>query len=109
MNNMNATIFTNTTKQICYCSFISMFLIVLFMISPLNQFVIGSSFMKIIIIILLGYTLYLNTNQIRILQNTDSSNMLENIKSQLNMNVMCSYMFSIFVGLLLLFVVKSFF
>ena len=106
---MNADIFIDTTKQICYCSFASMFLIILFMISPLNRFVIGSSFMKIIIITLLGYTLYLNIQQTSILQNTDKTHILSNIKNQLNLNIMCSYMFSIFVGILLLFVIKSFF
>jgi hypothetical protein len=106
---MDANIFTNTTKQICYCSFGSIFLIILFIISPLNRFVVGSTFMKFVILILLGYTLYLNTRQINMMKISVEAHNSENIKSQLNINIMCSYMFSFFVGLLILFIMKSFF
>jgi hypothetical protein len=106
---MDANIFTNTTKQICYCSFASIFLIILFIISPLNRFVVGSTFMKFVILILLGYTLYLNTGQINMMKFSVEAQNSENIKSQLNINIMCSYMFGFFVGLLILFIMKSFF
>lgn len=106
---MNAYIFTNTTKQICYCSFASIFLIILFIISPLNRFVIGSIFMKFIVLIILVYTFYLNMNQINIMKNTIETHKSENVVSQLNQNIMCSYMFGFFVGILILFIMKSFF
>jgi hypothetical protein len=79
------------------------------MITPLNRFIITSSFMKIIILILLGYTLYLNYKQITILNNTDKSKFTSEIQSQLNLNIMCSYMFCSFVIILFFFIIKSFF
>lgn len=106
---MNPDLFTSKTKQICYCSFASIFLIILFIISPLNRFVISSTFMKFVIIILLGYTLYLNSQQISILKSSVETQMSPNVQSQLNMNVMCSYMFSFFVVVLFFFILKTFF
>ena len=37
------------------------------------------------------------------------SNNSDEIKSQLNMNILCSYIFTLFLGLLVIFLFKSFF
>ena len=58
---------TDVTKKVCLCSFVSIVLIVLFIISPLSSFLMTSSFMKILILIILGYTIYLNSHQTNIL------------------------------------------
>ena len=96
-----------STKAICSCCFISIVLILLFVISPLSKFIKTSLFMKIIIIIVLSYTFYLNiiqTNQMKISYNNSKS--LE-MTSQLNMNILCSYVFTFFIGLLIIFIIKS--
>ncbi len=103
------TTFTDNTKIVCSCSALSIFLIVLFIISPLSSFFLTSLFMKIIIVILLGYTLYLNYNQTNYLRNANKLNVSSNISSQLNINIICSYIFTLFIGLLIIFVIKSFF
>ena len=105
----NNNIFTNITKQVCVCSFVSIFLIILFIISPLSNFVMASTFMKIIIVIILGYTIYLNIYQTNILS-LSSENLSQSyeINSQLKMNITCSYIFTLFLGLLLIFVIKTF-
>ena len=104
----NLLIFTDSTKKICTCSAISIFLIILFIISPLSNFFITSTLMKIVTLIILAYTIYLNIIQTNYLKN--ATNVVNNdiILSQLNTNIMCSYIFTLFLGLLGIFVVKSF-
>ena len=104
----NLIIFTDSTKKICTCSAVSIFLIILFIISPLSNFYMTSMLMKIIILIILAYTIYLNiiqTNYLRTATNVVNS---ENIMSQLNTNILCSYIFTLFLGLMGIFVIKSF-
>jgi len=106
---MNMDSSTNVTKQVCICSFVSIVLIVLFIISPLSTFVLTSSFMKIIILLILGYTIYLNNHQTNILSLSKNSSQSFEIQSQLSTNIICSYVFTLFLGILLIFVIKSFF
>lgn len=105
----NLMIFTDETKKVCFCSATSIFLIVLFMISPLRNFFTISLIMKILILLLLIYTIYLNNNQTNKLRIASSVSSSEKLVSQLNMNIMCSYVFTIFICLLVIFVMKSFF
>ena len=102
------TTFTDTTKKVCTCSAVSIFLIVLFIISPLSNFFLTSIFMKIVILILLGYTIYLNSQQTNYLRNASQLKLSNEISSQLNINIICSYVFTLFIGLLIIFVLKSF-
>jgi hypothetical protein len=105
----NLTIFTDVTKNICMTSALSIAIIVLFIISPLSYFFKTSIFMKIIAIIILCYTLYLNNKQTNLLRSANLSANSERIQTQLNINIISSYIFSIFIGLLIIFVIKSFF
>ena len=103
------TTFTDTTKKVCTCSAISIFLIVLFIITPLSRFFLTSVIMKTITIVLLSYTLYLNYQQTNYLRNATQLNLTREVISQLNINIICSYVFTLFIGLLIIFVIKSFF
>jgi hypothetical protein len=105
----NLIIFTNSTKKICLCSATSIFIILLFIISPLSNFIKTSAFMKVVVLILMIYTMYLNNEQTNLLRVASQTSHSEQVKSQLNMNILCSYVFSIFIGLLIIFVIKSFF
>ena len=107
---MNIDSSTDVTKKVCLCSFVSIVIIVLFIISPLSSFVLTSSFMKIIVLIILGYTIYLNSHQTNILSlSSKNSSQTPEIQSQLSTNIICSYIFTLFLGILLIFVIKSFF
>jgi hypothetical protein len=101
--------FTDTTKKLCSCSAISIFLIVLFIISPLSNFFITSAIMKIITILILSYTMYLNILQTDYLRNASTAKVSGEISNQLTTNIICSYVFTLFIGLLIIFVIKSFF
>ena len=104
----NLMIFTDSTKKVCMCSASSIFIIVLFIIGPLSNFFLTSILMKVISLILLVYTIYLNNEQTNLLRLATNSSQPEQVKSQLNMNILCSYVFTIFIGLLIIFVIKSF-
>ena len=108
VNNINNLI-TDKTKKICLCSVLSMTLIILFILSPLSNLFITSIFMKLIAILILAYTIYLNTNQSFTLQNIDKDNKTKEYLSQLNINIICSYIFTIFLALLLFYTLKSIF
>jgi hypothetical protein len=104
----NLNVFTHITKQICMCTFISILLIILFIISPLSNLIKTSIFMKLIILVLIIYTIYLNLLQTSTLKNVNVKDNSPIIKSQLNINIICSYIFTLFLGLLGIFVIKSF-
>ena len=106
---MNMDSSKDVTKKVCLCSFTSIVIIVLFIISPLSTFVLTSAFMKIIVLIILGYTIYLNNYQTNILSSSKNASQTQEIQSQLSTNIICSYVFSLFLGILLIFVIKSFF
>ena len=103
------TTFTDTTKTVCICSALSLFFIVLFIISPLSNFFLTSIVMKIVTLLVLSYTLYLNNEQTNYLRNANQLNLSKELGSQLTINIVCSYVFTLFIGLLIIFVIKSFF
>jgi hypothetical protein len=105
----NLMIFTDETKKVCLCSATSIFLIVLFIISPLSNLFKTSFFMKIIILIILVYTIYLNNRQTNSLREAGVVINSEKLQSQLNLNIICSYVFTVFISLLVIFVIKSMF
>jgi hypothetical protein len=105
----NLMIFTDETKKVCLCSATSIFLIVLFIISPLSNFFMTSLLMKFVILVILIYTIYLNKKQTELLRQASSVITSEKLNSQLNLNIICSYVFTIFLCLLVIFVIKSFF
>ena len=106
---INLNIFTDVTKNICMCTAVSITIIIFFIISPLSVFFKTSLFMKIIAATILVYTMYLNNKQTNLLKNASLYSSTEQVKSQLNINIMCSYIFTLFIGLLIIFIIKSFF
>jgi hypothetical protein len=104
----NLMIFTDETKKVCMCSASSIFIIVIFIISPLSNFFKTSILMKLLSLSILLYTIYLNNNQTNLLRRASSQITSEKLKSQLNLNIICSYVFTVFIVLLSIFVMKSF-
>lgn len=108
-NHFSISTFTDTTKKVCTCSALSIFLIVIFIISPLSNFFFASQIMKVVILLILLYTVYLNINQTDYLRSASKLQNSNEISSQLTINIVCSYVFTLFLGLLIIFVFKSFF
>ena len=95
--------YTVNSKNVCLCTTVAIFLIILFIISPLNNFILVSIPGKLLIAGILAYTLYKNymvTNKLA--QNTIMS---DNLKT----NIICSYILSVFILLLFFSVLQSFF
>ena len=105
----SAIIFTENTKKICMCTFISMVLIIMFMISPLSNLIKTSAFMKIIILLILFYTVKLNLEQIGVLRASVDNISSQQVMHQINLNTICGYTFIVFIGVLILLIIKSFF
>jgi hypothetical protein len=115
MSSTNSTLmiieFTKATQNVCLCLGLSVIFIVLFMMTPLNSFLLSSIFGKVIILTLLGYTLYYNTQQTnKFVKNFNINIWNENSNwNPLKTNVLCSYIFSIFLLVLILSVIRKIF
>lgn len=109
MESLITNVFTDSTKKICMCTGISIFLIMLFVLSPLSSIFLVSPLMKLIAATVLVYTAYLNSQQTLLLQNAKNNVTSQQLISQLNINLVCSYTFTVFIGLLAFFTIKSLF
>ena len=57
--------------------------------------------------IIMLYVIFLNYNQTNLLRAASSVTESETIRAQLDANIMCSYVFTFFIGLLAIFTIKS--
>jgi hypothetical protein len=103
--------FSKATQNVCMCIGLSVILILVFMMTPLNTFLLSSIFGKVIILTLLGYTLYYNTQQTnKFVKNFDINIFNSNSNwDPLKMNVLCSYVFSVFLLVLIISVIRKIF
>jgi hypothetical protein len=100
---------TENTKKACSCLTISIFFIILFILTPLSEFILTSMIVKLIIICLLTYTIYLNYQQGKYMKILSQNTQSNEVQSQININIICNYVFSLFIGLMILFVLRTFF
>ena len=99
--------YLKSTKNVCLCTVISIFLIILFIISPLKNLFITSTIGKFVTVIILGYSLYTNIVNTNIfLKNT---NIFEGSWTSIKTNIFCSYIFSLFIFILLVTVFRKLF
>jgi fumarate reductase subunit D len=86
-----------------------MFLILLFIMTPLDNFLISSILGKVIILTLLGYTLYYNLNKTNKFIKDFNISITNGNWDALKTNITCSYVFSIFLIILILSVIRRIF
>lgn len=101
--------YAKTTQNVCLCMSISAFLIILFMMTPLNSFVLSSIIGKLIILLLLGYTIYYNTTKTNKFANNFNVDMMSDSWNPVKTNIACSYLFSGFLLILMLTVLQKLF
>ena len=103
--------FAKTTNNICLSIGITILLIIIFMMTPLNTFLLSSIIAKIVILILLGYTIYYSISQTQNFANKFNISVYssDNGWSIINTNVLCSYIFSLFLLVLFISVARTFF
>jgi len=113
LNNSSSTLmiieFSKASQNVCICLGVSVIFIILFMLTPLNTFILSSIFGKVIILILLGYTLYYNTQQTNKFITNFNVNIWNEDWGPFKTNILCSYIFSLFLLGLIISVVKTFF
>jgi len=100
--------YAKSTQNVCMCLGISIFLIILFLMTPLNSFMLSSIFGKMIIIALLGYTIYYNITQTNKFANNFNIHIFNaNPWDPFKTNLLCSYIFSLFLLVLLLSIIRK--
>jgi hypothetical protein len=101
--------YAETTKQTCMCTATAIILIMAFAMSPLCDFLLTSILCKIVIAVLLGYSIYKNTTQTTLLKNQfnkDIKSLLGGDFDAIKMNILCGYTFSAFLTFLLVAVLR---
>ena len=93
-----------SSKTIFYCTIISILLILLNSTTSNTGFI--SVLTKVLVLVILGYALLLNVSQINTLKLHSSDNY--EITSQVKMNVIGGYIFTLFLALLFIYIVTSF-
>jgi hypothetical protein len=105
--------FSKSTQNVCMGTSISMFLILLFIMTPLNNFMLSSIFGKVMIITVLGYTLYYNLSKTNTFYNKVNNDFNISFTSgnwnAVKTNILCSYIFSTLLIILLLSVIRKLF
>jgi hypothetical protein len=101
--------FAKSTQNVCMCLGISIFFVILFMMTPLNSFLLSSIFGKVIILTLLGYTLYYNISQTNKFSNNFNISLTAGNWDVLKTNIVCSYVFSLFLLVLMVSVIRKIF
>lgn len=99
--------YAKNSKNVCICTTISIILILLFVISPLNKFFIASLFGKFAALLILAYALYQNYTNTESLSKTTNASLLKGEWSSVKTNILCGYIFSFFILLLLFSTVKN--
>jgi hypothetical protein len=101
--------YAKATQNVCLCMSISAFLIILFMMTPLNSFILSSIIGKLIILLLLGYTIYYNITKTNKFANSFNIDMMSDSWDPVKTNIACSYVFSGFLLILMLTVLQKLF
>lgn len=101
--------YAKATQNVCLCLSVSIFLIVLFILSPLNKFLLASIFGKVIILLLLGFTIFYNVKQTAKFAGDFNVSIGSGNWDTIKTNIVCSYIFSIFLLVLFATVLKSLF
>lgn len=98
--------YLKSTKNVCICTVIAIFLIIIFVLTPLKDIFLASVLSKTAILLILGYALFINyTNTQRISAGRSVfSGPLDNIKT----NIICSHVFSLFILLLIFTILRQF-
>jgi hypothetical protein len=103
------TEYAKSTQKVCLCISVSAFLIILFIMTPLNSFLLSSIFGKAIILALLGYTVYYNITKTNLFAKNFNINLTEGSWDPVKMNILSSYVFTGFLIVLMLAVLQQLF
>jgi hypothetical protein len=94
--------YAKSTQNVSICIAVSALLILCVMLLPLNKFI-----MKILIIVVLMVGLFMNFDQTNKFSNEFNINMLDYNWTPIKSNVICSYIFSLFILILIISVFRN--
>jgi len=101
--------YTKSTQNACICFSIVALMILIFIISPLNTFLLSSMIGKIIIVILLVYCIVYNIIQTNKFAKEFNIDFMSGSFSPIKNNIICSYVFSLLLIILLFSVIRRIF
>jgi hypothetical protein len=101
--------YAKSTQNVCLCISISVFLIILFIMTPLNSFLISSIFGKVIILALLGYTVYYNVTKTNLFAKNFNIDLSTGGWDPVKMNILSSYVFTGFLVVLMFTILQQLF
>lgn len=101
--------FGQSTKNVCMCVSLSIFLIVFVMMTPISSFMMSSMIGRGIILAILGYTLYYSVMQTNKFSSHFNVSFLGGEWDHMKSNLICSWTLNIFIFMLFFSVLKTFF
>lgn len=101
--------YAKSTQNVCLCISISAFLILLFIMTPLNSFLLSSIFGKVIILTLLGYTIFYNVTKTNKFAKNFNVDLTAGGWNPVKTNIASSYIFTGFLLVLMLAVLQQLF
>ena len=104
--NNEMSIYSDSSKNVCLYTTIAIVLSIIFIISPINQYVFTAFLGKSVIILILLYTIYQMFKNVNYLQNLTNVSFS---KDDIQTNIISSYIFSFFLLLLLFSVIQRLF
>ena len=93
--------YSKSTKNVCMCLGIAAILIILFILSPLNSFMLSSMFGKAIILLLLVYMIYYTLKETNTFSSNFNISFTDGTWNSIKTNIVCSYTFSAFIFMLM--------
>lgn len=106
---MKTLTYSNNSKNVCICTSISIALILIFIISPLSKYFLASFLGKSAAILILVYVLFQNHINTNNLSKSSNVHLFKGSWSDIKSNILCGYIFSFFILLLLFSTMKHVF
>ena len=105
--NTSFSTYAINSKNVYIFTTVAMVIIIIFMITPLNNFFITSIIAQIIVILILAFALYQNYQNANFLSNTTNTSFYNGEWNSIKTNIISSYIFSFFIVVLILSIIKN--
>jgi len=99
--------YSRKSKNICTYTTISIILILIMIIPPFNKIFIASLIGKIIILLILAYSLYENFNNTNFLSNATNTSVFKGSWTNVKTNILYNYVYSFLILLLIFSLIKN--
>lgn len=100
--------FGQSTKNVCMCVSLSILLIVFIMLTPISKFMMSSMMGRVIVLGILGYTLFYSVMQTHKFSSHFNISFLGGEWDHMKTNVVCSWTLNIFIFMLFVSVLNTF-